>query len=281
MTPGELMALWAYHAGAAGLSPRTVSAREAAVTAAARLAGVETTGLQQMDVVRYLARDLSPWSKRTYFSHLREWSRWLVAQGMRPDNPTDGLAKPRAPRKYPRPMSDAQLSQSLATAGPRVFAYLTLAAYGGLRAMEIAAVRGEDIGEYIVINGKGNTLAMVPTHAKVLALRSSHPRHGFWFPGVDHGHVNSQTVSQVTAAHLRREGLPTSIHKARHWFGTNVLRSAGGNLRVAQELLRHANIATTAGYTFITSTERTDAIAGLPDVERPVPLRLVDPEEVA
>jgi integrase len=122
-------------------------------------------------------------------------------------------------------MSDAQLSQALATAGPRVFAYLTLAAYGGLRAMEVAAVRGEDVGEkYIVINGKGNTLAMVPTHAKVLALCASHPRQGWWFPGVDHGHVNSQTVSQVTAAHLRKVGVEASVHRARSCRGSPTRR---------------------------------------------------------
>jgi site-specific recombinase XerC len=117
MTPDELMALWGYHAEAAGLSPRTIRARRVVVGAAARLAGVEVTALAQMDIVRYLSRDLSPWAKRTYYSHLREWSRWLVAQGARPDNPTDGLRSPKAPRQYPRPMSDAQLSQALASAG--------------------------------------------------------------------------------------------------------------------------------------------------------------------
>jgi site-specific recombinase XerC len=65
---------------------------------------------------------------------------------------------------------------------------------------------------------------------------------------------------------MKRQGLPASLHQARHWYGTNVLRSSGGNLRVAQELLRHASPATTAGYTFITSIERADAVAALPNV---------------
>jgi integrase/recombinase XerD len=284
MTPDDLMALWGYHAGAAGLSPLTVKARRGAVLRAASLAGVDTTGLQQMDVVRFLSRDhLSPWSKRIYFVHLRAWGDFLVTQGARADNPTDGLTTPRAPRQYPRPMSDAQLSQALAAAHPRTFAYLTLAAYAGLRACEVAAVLGEDVGEFIVIGGKGNTVALVPTHPKVAALAATHPREGFWFPGVDHGHVSAKAVSQTTTKLMKKIGIGASLHQARHWYGTNVLRTSGGNLRVAQELLRHASIATTAGYTFITSIERSDAIAALPDVERPrevvdmVPLRLVDP----
>jgi site-specific recombinase XerC len=131
MTPAEHLALWGYHAVAAGLSPKTVTARDRAVTGAATLGGVEVTELQQLDIVHFVGRpDLAPWSRRVYFLHLREWHRWLVAQGIRPDNPTDGLRAPRAPRMTPRPMSDAQLRHALATAGPRTFVYLDA---GGLR----------------------------------------------------------------------------------------------------------------------------------------------------
>lgn len=64
---------------------------------------------------------------------------------------------------------------------------------------------------------------------------------------------------------MRRAEIPGSAHSLRHWYGTNVLRASGGNLRIAQELLRHANIQTTTIYTLIDDTDRRAAILSLPD----------------
>jgi integrase/recombinase XerD len=98
-------------------------------------------------------------------------------------------------------------------------------------------------------------LGSAAIHPKVAALRATHPREGYWFPGVDRGHVSAKAVSRTTTKLMRKVGVGASLHQARHWYGTSVLRTSGGNLRVAQDLLRHASIATTAGYTLITSIE--------------------------
>jgi integrase/recombinase XerD len=63
---------------------------------------------------------------------------------------------------------------------------------------------------------------------------------------------------------LRRAGVAASAHQLRHWFGTQTLRAAGGNLRTAQELLRHADANTTAGYTKVDDADRRAAILALP-----------------
>jgi integrase/recombinase XerD len=69
---------------------------------------------------------------------------------------------------------------------------------------------------------------------------------------------------------MRAVGSAASPHQLRHWYGTNVLLAAGGNLRVAQELLRHANLNATAIYTRVTSDQQADAVVALPDMTRPV-----------
>ena len=74
----------------------------------------------------------------------------------------------------------------------------------------------------------------------------------------------SRSISTITTRLFKGLGIEGSIHRCRHWFGTSILRSSGGNLRVAQELLRHASPASTAVYTLIDGTERSAAVLALP-----------------
>jgi integrase/recombinase XerD len=62
---------------------------------------------------------------------------------------------------------------------------------------------------------------------------------------------------------MRRAGVGGTPHQLRHSFGTNALRVAG-DVRVAQELLRHASLATTQLYTAVDDTARRAAIHALP-----------------
>lgn len=264
----DLLQVWAYHQSAAGHTESTVAQRVKFIQGLASAAGKRAADLSAADLVESLSRDLAPWSKRTYFLHARAWFRWLVAEGHRTDEPTARMPVPRAPRVLPRPMTDDILVRAIETARPVVAAYLTLAAYGGLRAFEIAQIRGEDLDDrMITVRGKGGVLAMVPTHPQVELLRRAYPAAGYWFPGRrGHAHVLPKSVSTTVTLHLRQQGIPSTLHRARHWYGTNVLRASGGNLRVAQLCLRHASPATTAGYTLINDDERVAAVAALPDL---------------
>ena len=61
---------------------------------------------------------------------------------------------------------------------------------------------------------------------------------------------------------MREVGLPGSIHRFRATYGTNLLRN-GENLRVVQELMRHASLATTQHYLGVSEDEKRDAIGRL------------------
>ena len=260
----------------AGRSPRTVSERIRIVELFARRQGVDPVHADWQAVARFLANPaLSDGTTLSYYAGLRAWFAWLVLGEVRPDNPTDRIAKPRCPRRYPRPISTEQLGRVLARVNRRrTKAMLLLGAYEGLRVHEIAKVRGQDFragGALLEVIGKGGHRAALPVHAVVAELRSSFPRVGLWFPSYRDltVPVTAKNVSAVLADAMRRAGVDATAHQLRHWYGTNVLVAAGGNIRTTQQLMRHASIASTAIYTQISDEQLRTAIAALP-----VPLRV-------
>jgi integrase/recombinase XerD len=210
-----------------------------------------------------------------YRSVLRQWYGWLIKKGYRVDNPVDQLPRIRATRGLPRPISTDQLGQALNSGRfySRTRTMILLAAYEGLRAHEIAQFRGEQIrGGRLWIVGKGDEEYSLPVHALIAAEAQAYPRIGLWFtsPTDRSQPITAKNVSNVVGKALRRADVDATCHQIRHWYGTHALRAAGGNLRVAQELLRHASPATTAIYTLVDDLELRAAIDALP-----VPLHLV------
>lgn len=173
-------------------------------------------------------------------------------------------------RGVPRPVTSAQVEAILGacadTRARQTRAYVILAAYAGLRVHEIAQIRGEDVrdGE-LLVDGKGGSRSSVPMHPAVAALADVMPRRGWWFPtdGIE-GHVHRCSVSSAIARAMRRADVPGTPHALRHHYGTQVLISSGGNLRVTQRALRHASPATTAIYTAIADDSLRMAIAAIP-----------------
>jgi site-specific recombinase XerD len=256
-------------------SPRTIDARSRIVRLLARRQSVDPVTADWHDIARFLDNpSFADGTVLTYFSGLEAWFSWLVRQGVRSDNPMDRLEKPRTPRRYPRPITTEQLGQVLATVNRRrTRAMVLLGAYEGMRVHEIAKLRGQDFRSGLLeIIGKGRHRAAIPVHPVVTALRSAFPQIGWWFPSyLDPAvPVTSKNVSAVISAVMHRAGVDGSAHQLRHWYGTNVLTLAGGNIRVAQDALRHGSIASTAIYTLVTEAQLQAAIASLP-----VPLHAV------
>jgi integrase len=252
-------------------SPRTIDARSRVVQLLARRQSVDPVTADWLAIARFL--DNPNWSDGTivtYYGALRAWFAWLVRQGVRPDNPIDRLEKPRSPRRYPRPISTAELGQVLARVNRRrTRAMILLASYEGMRVHEIAKIRGQDFragGGLLEIVGKGRHTAAIPVHPVVSELRTAWPRVGWCFPSyADPGiPVTDKNVSAVISAAMRRADVDGTAHQLRHWYGSEVLILAGGNIRTAQEALRHGSIASTAIYTLVTDEQLRSAIAALP-----------------
>jgi len=258
---------------AASLAPRTIQARIDLVLLFAERTGLDPTGASWQDLTMFLAALAGAGTRQTYQGHFRAWYQWLVRMEYRPDDPTQKLHKQRVPRRSPRPFTIGQVSKILSQRmHRRTRAMVLLGAYEGFRVSEIAKVAGPHIeGPNIWVEGKGGVVDKVPLHPLVAEVAETFPARDFWFPShVRPGPMTGNSASRIISDLIARAGVDGTAHQLRHFFLTEALRASGGNLKVAQELGRHASIATTAGYTKVDDEERRAAVFALPR-----PLRLI------
>jgi len=219
-----------------------------------------------MHVTAWLGREgFAPWSRATYYGHLKSFFAYAVENDLLPVDPMARMRRPKAPKSTPRPLTSDQVDQVMGVArNANMHAWLTLALYAGLRAHEIAKIRGEDVDqENIFVLGKGGTTAQVPTHPLIWEEAQRRPRAGWWFPArFGDGHVQMRHVSAATGRHFTANGIEGGIHRLRHTYATRLLRS-GVNIRVVQELMRHESLNSTMVYTAVSEDERRDGISRL------------------
>lgn len=265
MTHLTLFQVWLQSWGAA---ETTVQSRIAVLTAFLRdLHPHDVTTLTEHDLGTWLAQDrFSAWTRATYYGHLRSFFGWARKTGLRPDDPTAELRKPKPPKNRPRPLTGEQTDRALDESSGWLRIWLLLGFYAGLRAHEIAKIRGEDVTrDAIFVLGKGGSEAFIPTHDLIWEIAQQMPRYGWWFPSARAatGHVNPKTVTVQTSRLFERLGIEGAHHRTRHTYGTDLLR-AGVNIRVVQELMRHETLSSTEAYTEVVDDEKSAGIATLP-----------------
>ncbi len=243
-------------------SAKTIGARRTVALSRLREWGVE--GMTTDNIQTWLgAGDWSRWTRATYYAHLKDFCGWLVATGRLTSNPMADVRKPTRPSSLPRPLTEGDVARVMAVVEGRTRDWITLALLSGLRVHEIAKIRGEDVTQDgIFVEGKGGVRAMLPTHDDLWDMAQRYPRHGYWFPGGDEGHIPPRTITLTVSTLFSSLGIDGSIHRCRHTYGTRLLR-AGVNIRVVQRLMRHASLATTAAYTAVDEDEMRSAISRL------------------
>jgi integrase/recombinase XerC len=202
---------------------------------------------------------------------LRSFYRYLDREHGRHNPALKALRSPRLPRHLPRPLSADQASQLLGAAPAasldwiaRRDAALLLLLYGaGLRigealALERAAVGRDPAGLLqLLITGKGGRQRLVPVLPVIaaaigdyLAVCPYQEPAGPLFLGARGKRLQAPIVRRLMQELRRRLGLPESAtpHALRHSFATHLL-AGGADLRTIQELLGHASLSTTQGYT--------------------------------
>jgi integrase/recombinase XerD len=256
---------WELYMRGAGRSEATVSENLGVMRRLERHAGKDCTEIRAVDVSRFLANPaLRAASRATYFGSIHAFYQWWGSQGGH--HATTQLPRPKAPKGSPRPVSDPGLRELLEMRmHHRTRVMILLAALAGLRVHEIAKFRGEDIDldrRVLRVIGKGARTDDIPLHNLLVAAALTMPARGWWFPANatrPGEHVHSKSVSDIIGNAMRRAGVPGTPHSLRHWFGTNLV-AAGADLRCAQQLLRHANLQTTAIYIQVASVKRVEAI---------------------
>lgn len=287
MTCGEslhdTMASWMTAQAAAGCSGNTIRQRHDIIRRLGEWTGDDPRHLTAEQIEAWLAKPrerprrgargegLSAGAKAAYNRCLRAWYSWLVETDRIDRDPMRGVAKARPPRGVPRPVTTDEVRRLIAAADGDLRAWLLLAAYQGLRAHEIAKIRGEDIrGDVLDVLGKGGVHATVPLHPAIADLSEEYPRRGYWFPTdpsrrTAYPYIWPGTVSRLVGAHFRAHGVEGATHRLRHWTGTTTLQ-ATGDLEVTRRVLRHASVATTQIYAQVADDTVRRAVEGLPRV---------------
>lgn len=211
-------------------------------------------------------RGLSPKSLQRRLSACRSFYAWLLKHGRIAASPAASLRAPKAPRKLPQVLDVDEAVQLVelptdAPLGLRDRAILELFYSSGLRLSELCALRWRDLAladGLVTVLGKGSKQRTVPvgSHAaKALTAwrtESDGQPNGAVFPGRGGGPITPRAVQIRLRQLAQRQGLFKRVHPhlLRHSFASHVLESSG-DLRGVQELLGHADIATTQIYTHL------------------------------
>jgi integrase/recombinase XerD len=245
------------------------------------LSAATVTGAQVSDWVAAMAAGngkppASPATIHRKTACLRSFYRHLRREGVRDSDPTAAISAPRRGRKLPRVLSRDEVMKLLAAptgtepAALRDRALLELMYACGLRASEAIGLELTDVDtddQVLRARGKGSKERLVPIgRAAVEALRiyleRGRPRlvrgsvEPHLFVNFRGGPLTRQGLYKIVRRHASAVGLEDrmSPHTLRHTFATHLL-SGGCDLRSVQEMLGHADVATTQLYTHL-STER-------------------------
>ena len=217
---------------------------------------------------------MAPRTAARRLSALRQFYRFLHAEGRRQDDPTAALESPKQGRPLPKLLTEAQVDELLQAAGARpgpdgvrLAALMQLLYATGLRVSELvslplaAAVRDPRL---IEVRGKGGRERLVPLNEAAreavqawVEVRARNPRLAaspFLFPSRSGaGYLTRHRFGQLLKKLALAAGLdPTKVspHVLRHAFATHLL-NRGADLRSVQQMLGHADISTTQIYTHV------------------------------
>lgn len=230
------------------------------------------------DLRRYLkhldGRGMTAGTAARRLSALRQFYRFLYADGLREDDPTAILESPRQGRPLPKIISEDDVAKLLAVAekrdgpeGKRLCAMVELCYATGMRVSELVglpltAVQRDP--EVLIVRGKGNKERMVPLSGPArdavrdyLEVRADFVPEGttsqHLFPGRGGKPLSRQRFFQMLKDLARAADLDprkVSPHVLRHAFATHLLHH-DADLRSVQQMLGHADISTTQIYTHV------------------------------
>lgn len=215
-------------------------------------------------------------------SSVRGLHRFLVREGHTADDPTGRLRPPKPPQRLPKALTISQV-ESLLNApssedplGIRDRALLELLYATGARVSEAISLDVDDLahGDVLRLRGKGSKERIVPlgSYARTAVdayltrvrptLSVKGPASPRLFLGARGAPLSRQSAWLVIQAAAEKAQLTAHVspHTLRHSFATHLLQG-GADVRVVQELLGHASVATTQIYTHVSVDALRDVYA--------------------
>ncbi len=234
-------------------------------------------------------------------SSVRGLHRFLAREGIEPADPSSNLRPPKQPRRLPKALTIEQVEQLLDASGPapsvatdvpggspgggaapgdlvgmRDRALLELLYATGARVSEIVQLDVDDAahGDVLRVRGKGSKERIVPVGSYARAAEDAYltrarpelSRRGRSTPklflGARGAPLSRQSAWLIIQSAAERAHLTAHVspHTLRHSFATHLLQG-GADVRVVQELLGHASVATTQIYTYVSVDALRDVYA--------------------
>ena len=241
-----------------------------AFLAAKRMTAEDATADAVRAFLAQLSRKgLAATSRARKLSAMRQFFRFLLAEGLRSDDPCSAVDSPKLGRPLPKLLSVAEVEKLLETAAQGVEqAGDGLAKRRALRIYALLETRGVLVSDdrVLTVKGKGGRERLVPLNdaaQKALLLhlaaldaeevRGKAPSPWLFPSGSGSQHLTRQRFGQELKALALAAGIEpsrVSPHVLRHAFASHLLER-GADLRTVQQLLGHADISTTQIYTHV------------------------------
>lgn len=265
-----------------GAAKNTLLSYERDLRLFSEFVGKPLSSVTEGDVEHFFAdltrRHLSATTAARKLSALRQFYKFLYAEGQIKENPTAGIENPRKAAPLPKTLSEKEVDALLNTVAGLAKEKPTLANFRSVALIEILYATGLRISElvslpraaiegknnFMIVRGKGGFERMVPLSkpakravADYLVFLKAEPRHAdsrFLFPSRSKaGHLTRIRAFQIIKGLAAKAGLrvdKVSAHVLRHAFATHLL-GGGADLRSVQKLLGHSDISTTQIYTHV------------------------------
>lgn len=274
-----------------GLSPNTLSAYRSDLEAYGRFlasAGIEPLAAEPKDLAAWAAALAEPpegepvpaaSTLHRKAASVRAFYRYLRREDLIPEDPTTGIASRRRQKTLPAVLTVEQVERLLAApAGStpqasRDRAILEVMYACGLRVSEVIGLEMADVDTeegFLRARGKGNRERVVPIGASAIRAVEAYRTVGRpalagerhqpnLFLNYRGGPLSRQGLYKIVQGHAATAGLADAMtpHTLRHSFATHLL-AGGCDLRAVQEMLGHADVATTQIYTHLSGAEIHD-----------------------
>ena len=232
------------------------------------------------------ARGLSPATASRRRAAVRQFYRFVLGEGWRPDDPSRRVEAPKKGRSLPKVLAREEVDSLIVAAaardgaqGLRLACMVELAYASGLRISELTGLSLAALARdpaYLIVRGKGGKERLAPLNdAARTAVKAYLQVRARFLPAGDKanpwlfpsrgkgGRLTPRRFAQLldeAAAAAGVDPARVSPHVLRHAFATHLLEG-GADLRVVQTLLGHADIGTTQIYTHVTSDRLTEVVA--------------------
>ena len=266
-------------AAEAGASRHTLAAYRNDLERAAEAGPLATATTDDLARLGTAWSDLAPSTVARRSAALRRFFGFLVDDGLRTDDPSAALPRPRFERPLPRILDEGEVGRMFEAAEDRAasgegsalrnLALLELLYGSGLRASELVGLPRGAVrpGQpFLMVRGKGDKERLVPISSRaqeaVAAWVAQSPGGSIWLFPSGKSHLSRVRLFQIVRTMAADAGIAperVSPHVLRHAFATHLL-SGGADLRVLQSLLGHADIATTQIYTHVDSARLVELV---------------------